>query len=76
MKCEFSPQAYQWRDGDAHHVGRKVTYCEKPIEATNGITSYSDEYDMVLMSHSHTRELEFVRFGDLRPYPSEPIPTP
>jgi hypothetical protein len=76
MKCTYSTQAYQWHDGDQHHVGVMVMHRTKTIESERGITSFNDSDDLVLMAHSHTRELEFVRYGDLKPYPSEPITNP
>ena len=82
MKLEYGTQAYQWPGG----VG--VLVIEAPSEGRNhtgtlAVTSSGLWYmidiqpnEKILVAHSHTRELEFVRWGDLKPYPSEPIPNP
>lgn len=82
MKLELSKDAWQWPGG----VG--VMVIEAPSEGRNHtgtlvITDSGPLYlidvdadDRVLMAHSHTRELEFVRYGDLTPYPSSPIESP
>lgn len=58
-------RAVQWTEGDAHMVGREVTY---HYLRTSG--------DMVLVALSHTRELVSVRESELSDYPSEPIEEP
>lgn len=70
MKLTYSPHPYQWHDGNQHHVGVMV------LDSHNDTIWHPDDPDVVLMAHSHTRELEFVRYGDLKPYPSEPITQP
>jgi hypothetical protein len=70
MKCRYSTEAYQWHDGNQHHVGVMVKHQWGPVSIS------PDNELLVLMSHSHTRELEFVKYSDLKPYPASPIPQP
>lgn len=76
MKCTYSEQAYQWPGG----VGVMVLAGEEkiPITRSEGIMPGHErhDYDYVLMAHSHTRELEFVRYALLSKYPSSPIESP
>lgn len=73
------------------HVGRIVLarqffagddsndyFMEYAISSSDGVNDCDmlDDADQVLVQHAHTRELEFVEFGKLTPYPSEPIPEP
>jgi len=73
MKCVFTNRAYQWPGGVGVAVltehGDVITY-----ENGGQIACAQDE--LILIAHSHTRELEFVRYGDLQPSPSSPIPEP
>jgi hypothetical protein len=77
MKCSYSPTPYQWHDGNQHHVGVMVHNEEFAITRFGILNrDYLAASVSVLMAHSHTRELEFVKYGLLKPYPSEPIPEP
>lgn len=82
MKLTYSPHPCQWHDGNQHHVGVMVLgewEDGNPIAVTNngrGYVSHLQSDDLVQVAHSHTRELEFVEYGKLSPYPSEPIPQP
>lgn len=71
MKCELGP-AVQWTDGDAIHVGKIVLANGQHIigrddKGMNG---------SVLVAHACTRELEFVSYAALKPYPESPIEEP
>jgi hypothetical protein len=78
MKLTYSPTPYQWHDGNQHHVGVMVHCGEFAITYGSGVLNrdYLACSISVLMAHSHTRELEFVKYSDLKPYPSSPIPQP
>jgi hypothetical protein len=78
MKLEYGKQAYQWPGGvgvmvlGAWHDGEQVAITTEG----RGYLSMLRSVDQVLVAHSHTRELEFIAWGSLTPYPSEPIPEP
>jgi len=78
MKCELG-DAVQWLDVDGGWQVGKIVCCGLAIvTAKNGI-EYSgppQKWQSILVAHSHTRELEFVEFSKLSPYPSSPIPQP
>jgi hypothetical protein len=79
MKLTYSPTPYQWHDGNQHHVGLMALVGSNGRAITftgNFRVRDLNEDDWALMSHSHTRELEFVKYGLLKPYPSSPIPQP
>jgi hypothetical protein len=77
MKLTYSPTPYQWHDGNQHHVGVMVMdVTGHYITRENGFMPAVGGRDTVLMAHSHTRELEFVLYSSLSPYPSSPIPQP
>lgn len=73
MRVAYSKQVYQWPGG----VGL-IVLAEGQVITNDGVR-FADECSfgtLVLVAHSHTRELEFVGYGFLKDYPSEPIPQP
>ena len=75
MKCKYG-KAIQWRDGDSLLTGVLVLTADgQYVTADFGVIP-DGKHERVLVAHSHTRELEFVPWDSLSPYPSEPIPTP
>jgi hypothetical protein len=71
VKCELT-ETVQWQDGDALHVGKIVKAGGQHIIGRDSHGSNGT----ILVAHSYTRELEFVSYAALKPYPSEPIPEP
>jgi hypothetical protein len=69
MKIKYG-KPVQWRDGEAHLTGVLV------LDEHNDCIGHQDDPNMVLVAHSFTRELEFVAWHKLSPYPAEPIPQP
>lgn len=82
MKLTYSKQAYQWPGGvgllviEAPSDGRNHTGTLVITEAGLSYTIDVKPDERVLLAHSHTRDLEFVRYGELKPYPAELIPQP
>lgn len=77
MKCTYSPESYQWQNADGSFgVGKLVETEENGIvTARHGYTPKPPmPIDRVLIAHSHTRELEFIEFGKLSPYPPDGKP--
>lgn len=81
MKCTLSTQAYKWKSlVGAWSVGRLVEHRNEFgswwVTTDAGAISPAGikELDLILLAHSHTHELEFVRWGDLEFYgpPGEP----
>jgi len=69
-KCVFSKQAYRVKDSEPAIVGVLVLDREKLITKKHGSQFGGFCYDdtEVLLAHSHTREPEFVLWGDLIEY--------
>lgn len=66
MKLKYGTVAYQWPGG----VGVLM------LDPRGVHIVHPDNCKLSLVAHSHTRELEFVLWSDMKPYPSEPIEQP
>jgi hypothetical protein len=79
MKTTLSSPC-QWQSDDgAWSIGRMVLdETGRYVTASLGVLfEYQvSPFTLVLVCHSHTSELEFVPFGKLAKYPSEPIESP
>jgi hypothetical protein len=76
MKCSYG-RAVQWKDGDAELTGVLVMFGVVLI-TKHGIQMAGCVLESVpvLVAHSYTRELEFIEYGRLSPYPASPISEP
>lgn len=70
-------RAVQWKDGDAHMVGRVVVQPHLDTDAPLVVMPITTNTQIqVLVALSHTRELVSVPMRALSDYPSAPIPEP